>query len=237
MTRAVIDVRSLTKSFGPVVALDHVTFAAGAGEIVGLLGPNGAGKTTLVRIIAKILDADEGEAEMRADERASAFVFAETDAAIPWMSIGDYLGYIAAMSGLSDPSGRAARSMRAVAIESEAGRRVGDLSTGMRRRTELARALLAEPRVLVLDEPTTGVDIPTKRMLWGVMRGIADRGGCILLCSHDGEEITQICNRVIVLRAGKIVWEGDVKRGEPLAPSAIAAMIEREAETGPLAPH
>jgi ABC-2 type transport system ATP-binding protein len=206
----------------PVEALRGIDFTVRRGRILGLVGPNGAGKTTLIRIIAGLLDPDEGRVlidghdpaqEQRAAARAVGLVLAD-DRSLYWRLTGrQNLEFHGALYGMS----RAAASARAdevlaVAGLEDVGRRVFGYSTGMRARLAIARALIAHPPVLVLDEPTRSLDPLAARDTCDMLRNLADGGRAVLLASHRLEELERIADDIAVLIDGRITFLGSVEQ-------------------------
>jgi len=204
----------------PVEALRGIDFTVRRGRILGLVGPNGAGKTTLIRIIAGLLDPDEGRVlidghdpavDQRAAARAVGLVLAD-DRTLYWRLTGrQNLEFHGALYGMP----RAAASARAdevlaVAGLDEVNRRVFGYSTGMRARLAIARALIADPPVLVLDEPTRSLDPLAARDTCDTLRNLADGGRAVLLASHRLEELERIADDIAVLIDGRLTFVGSV---------------------------
>jgi ABC-2 type transport system ATP-binding protein len=214
----VIRVWHLTKSYGPAPAgrgpaLDDVSFEVGKGEVVGLLGPNGAGKTTMMRILTCFLAPTRGGAELaghpiagdtRAVRRAVGYL-PEAVPLYPEMRVGEYLGFRAALKGV--PGGRRRAAVDAAVEPCGLGdsRRqiIGTLSRGYRQRVGLADALLADPPVLILDEPTVGLDPNQIREVRALIRALG-RDRTVLLSTHILPEVEAVAGRVIILHAGRV---------------------------------
>jgi ABC-2 type transport system ATP-binding protein len=209
-----VELRSLTRRFGPALAVDDVTFDLRPGEVLGLLGPNGAGKTTTMRLLTGYLRPTSGSVlidgvELSGDEVARKALLGympETSALYPEMTVVGYLRFWAKLRRLS-------RSTRNEAIDraidrtnlGKVGRtRIGTLSHGYRQRVSLAQALLHDPAVLVLDEPTAGLD---PRQVVETRKLVADlaRTRTVLLSSHLLSEVQQLCERVVVLDRGRVL--------------------------------
>jgi ABC-2 type transport system ATP-binding protein len=216
-------VRFLTRTAtdATVVALRGVNLQAQPGRILGLVGPNGAGKTTLIRIIAGLLDPDSGRVlvdghdpamDPAAASRALGLVLAD-DRSLYWRLTGrQNLEFHAALFGLS----RREASARATELLAGAGladrdRRVFGYSTGMRARLAIARALVHDPRVLVLDEPTRSLDPIGAREVCMALRQLADSGRTILLSSHKLEELERVADDVVVLVDGRVTFHGPME--------------------------
>jgi ABC-type multidrug transport system ATPase subunit len=201
----------------PVPALRHVDLQVARGEIVGLIGPNGAGKSTLVKIVAGLLDADAGTVEVEGcatvleRRRALGLVLAD-DRGLYWRLDGRRnLVFFAQLQGLDRAAAeeRATATAAAVGLDIDLGsKRVFGYSSGMRARLNLARALLHEPPVLVLDEPTRSLDPVASDEVGRLLRAQADAGRAVLLSSHRLDEVTAWCDRVVALVDGSVRFDG-----------------------------
>jgi ABC-2 type transport system ATP-binding protein len=205
-----LHVRGLRKAFGGRVRVDDVGFGASAGRVVGLLGPNGAGKTTTIRLMLGLASADAGEALLygrpyRDLDRPARSVGAVLDAGglHPARSGRTHLR-IAAARTATDPA-RVDAVLEEVGMTADADRRAGGYSLGMRQRIAIAAALLAEPRMLVLDEPSNGLDPAGMRWLRERLRGFADAGGTVLLSSHLLSDVQDIADDIVVITDGRVV--------------------------------
>ena len=208
-----IAIENLTKRYGPVVAVDNVSFTCQPGTITGFLGPNGAGKTTTLRMITGLARPDAGHAtvagrpfaELPSPARVAGTLL---DASAMHMGrTGKMTMRIAAtMAGM--PVNRVDEVLAAVGMTGAAGRRVGTYSLGMRQRLGLAQALIGEPSVLILDEPATGLDPEGIAWIRGLLRDFADRGGTVLLSSHLLAEVQATADHLVVISAGKTVAAG-----------------------------
>ena len=212
-----LEVRDLRKSFGRVEAVAGVSFRVGAGEIVGFLGPNGAGKTTTMRILAGIFPPTTGEVRVAGHDaireplacRRAVGYFPEYVPFYPDLGVQAYLAFVARLKRIArGAQGDAvARALAACGLEGVARRRIGTLSKGYRQRVGLAQALLGEPPILVLDEPTIGLDpaqVVEMRELLAGLRGART----VFFSSHVLAEVAALCERVIVIARGRLVAEG-----------------------------
>ena len=209
-----IEVQHLTKRYGPVTAVDDVSFKAERGEILGFLGPNGAGKTTTMRVLTGYMPATEGKAlvagfdvlEQPIEAKRRTGYLPETPPLYPDMTVTDYLAFCARIKGVprSERSSRLRSVMERTQIADMANRHCGKLSKGYRQRVGLAQALLHNPDVLILDEPTAGLDpkqiIETRRLIKGL-------GGdhTVILSTHILPEVSQTCNRIVIINKGRVV--------------------------------
>lgn len=205
---------------GSVVVLADVSLTVGPGEVVGLVGPNGAGKTTLVKVIGGLLLPTQGSVSICGidalarplEARARLGVVLADDRGLYWrLTARQNLEFFGVMSGLPPAAARdrTSENLRLVDLPDD-DKLVFGYSSGMRSRLHLARALLAEPPLLVLDEPTRSLDEASKDMLWGLLGDLAGAGKSVLVCSHDLESVAQNCHRMVVLAGGRVRFDGDV---------------------------
>ncbi|WP_433115975.1 ATP-binding cassette domain-containing protein [Micromonospora sp. CA-246542] len=218
MTTFEVVAEGLGKRYGPTRALDSFDLAVPTGTVYGLLGPNGAGKTTAVRILATLLRFDAGRASV-----AGYDVLRQPDEVRARIGLtGQYAAVDETLSGrqnlelfgrLSRLGHRAARQradelLERFGLQDAAGRSAGEYSGGMRRRLDLAASLIRTPRVLFLDEPTTGLDPRSRNQVWDLVRALVADGTTVLLTTQYLEEADQLANRVSVIDAGRVVAEG-----------------------------
>jgi ABC-2 type transport system ATP-binding protein len=217
-----IEVRGLVKRYGELTAVGGVDLTVNAGDVYGYLGPNGAGKTTSLRMMLGLIRPTEGSVRLfgrdpmesvHALQGVAGFVEAPTF--YPYLNARRNLELLAAFDG----DGAAERIdvvLETVELGDRAKDRVGGYSHGMRQRLGIAGALLRDPKLLLLDEPATGLDPAGMRDMRLLIRRLADQGMTVLLSSHLLTEVEDVCNRVAIVRTGKIVYEGeiaDLKRG------------------------
>jgi ABC-2 type transport system ATP-binding protein len=207
---SVVAIRSLTKRYGDVVAVDDLTLTLEPGSVTGFLGPNGAGKSTTLRVLLGLAAPTAGEALVfgrryaaleRPVERVGAVL--ESSDFHPSRSGRGHLRTLAVAAGL--PLGRVEAVLALVELEHGAGRRVREYSLGMRQRLALAAALLGDPELLVLDEPANGLDPAGIHWLRGFLREFAGRGGTVLVSSHVLAEVAQTVDAVAILDRGRLV--------------------------------
>ncbi|MEU7378392.1 ATP-binding cassette domain-containing protein [Streptomyces albidoflavus] len=228
-----VEVQGLSKSYGEHAVLRSVDLRVEQGGVLALLGPNGAGKTTTVRVLATLTDPDSGSVrvagydvvtERRQAQRAISLTgqFAAVDET---QTGAENLWTTARLAGLTRSAARrrAAELLERFALTDAGGRLVRTYSGGMRRRLDLAAGLVGEPRVLFLDEPTTGLDPRSRRQLWEVVRELAAAGTAVLLTTQYLEEADQLADRVAVLHGGRIAAEGTP---EELKASAGQTVLE-----------
>jgi len=214
-----ITVEGVTKRYGDLLAVDHVDFQVGRGEVVGFLGPNGAGKTTTMRMLTGTLEPDEGRVlfegvplseDLTAAKHRVGYL-PESNPLYQDMLVAEYLGYVAEIRGLSPGETRSsmADAVDETGISEVFYRPIGELSKGYRQRIGLAAAILHHPEVLILDEPTEGLD-PNQRV--EIRRVVAELGKVrtVLLCTHVMQEVEATCGRALILSRGRLVAEGTV---------------------------
>jgi ABC-2 type transport system ATP-binding protein len=213
---AIIEVRGLTKRFGSLLAVDHLSFDVEQGSVTGFLGPNGAGKTTTLRMLLGLVEPSEGTATIGRKRyvelseplhRVGAVL--ESSSFYPGRTARSHLR-IQAMVG-EVASARVDEVLELVGLTSDADRRVGGYSLGMRQRLSLATALLPEPDVLVLDEPANGLDPEGVRWLRELLRSLASNGRTILISSHILAEVAQTVDRVVILDRGRLVAQSSLE--------------------------
>ena len=217
MADAII-VEDLRKQFGSVVALDGVSFSVPTGTVLGLLGPNGAGKTTAVRVLTTILAPDSGRAEVLGLDvtentqavRESIGLAGQYAAVDENLTGHENLRMIGRLSHLSKPVvlSRATELLERFSLSDAADRPVRTYSGGMRRRLDLAAALLHRPPVLFLDEPTTGLDPSGRQDLWGVIEDLVREGTTLLLTTQYLEEADRLADNIVVIDHGRVIAEG-----------------------------
>jgi ABC-2 type transport system ATP-binding protein len=217
-----LEVRGLVKRYGPITAVAGVDLSVQTGDVYGYLGPNGAGKTTSLRMMLGLIRPTAGTVHVfgrdpmesvQALEGVAGFVEAPTF--YPYLTGRRNLELLAAFDG-GDARKRIDRALETVELSDRAQDRVGGYSHGMRQRLGIAAALLRDPRLLLLDEPTTGLDPAGMRDMRLLIRRLADQGMTVVLSSHLLAEVEDVCNRVAIVRTGQIVYEGeiaDLKRG------------------------
>jgi ABC-2 type transport system ATP-binding protein len=207
--------RGLVKRYKEVLAVDHIDLNVRAGDVYGFLGPNGAGKTTTLRMALGLIVPTEGKVELfgrdplRDGARALQGVagFVEAPRFYPYLPARKNLELLAALDG-DGARGRIDEVLETVELTPRAAHRVGGFSHGMRQRLGIAAALLRRPRLLILDEPATGLDPAGMRDMRLLIRRLADDGITVLLSSHQLPEVQDLCDRVAIVDSGRVVYEG-----------------------------
>jgi len=203
-----VSMKNVGKSFGGRPVLKDVTFDTREGEIFGLLGPSGSGKTTIINILTKQLAADSGECRVGATSREIGLML-EEDGLYSRLSCLDNLIVFEDIYGM--PRAKSKEALERVGLGDSASKAVSQLSKGMRQRLVLARAVLHRPKVLFLDEPTSALDPLTARGIYGLIKDLRDQGATIFLTTHNMEEASNLCDRVVLLHKGVIVEQGAPK--------------------------
>lgn len=223
-----IDIQNLSKNFGSLRAVDDISFRVGRGEVLGFLGPNGAGKSTTMKMVTGYLTPSSGTVRVCGHDIGSDPIAAkrslgylpEGAPAYPDMTPSGFLEFIAAIRGLagSAKTERIAEVVRLVHLEGVLHQRIETLSKGFKRRVGIAQAILHDPEVLVLDEPTDGLDPNQKHEMRSLIRQMA-KNKAIVLSTHVLEEVEAVCTRAIIIARGRILFDGtpaDLAREGPL---------------------
>ena len=213
-----IRVENLRRNFGSVVAVDGVSFTAPDGAVTGLLGPNGAGKTTTLRMIYGLLKPDTGSIDVDGvdllrdpqggQERMG--VLPDVSGLYPRLTSREHIEYFAELRGMKpvDIRSRIETWLDSFDMRSIADRPVAGFSHGERTKVALVRALIHEPRNVLLDEPTNGLDVMSTRAVRDLIRRLRDEGRCVVFSSHIMQEVSALCDRIVVIAAGRVVAEG-----------------------------
>lgn len=211
MSEAVIRVENLTRRFGDFVAVDHINFEINAGEVVGYLGPNGSGKTTTIRMLLGLLEPSDGRAtvlgydafKQSEDVRARAGYMSQKFAIYDDLTVLENLTFYGGVYGITDKA-RIMRTLELVGLHGHESTLTRSLSAGWRQRLALGIALVHEPKLLFLDEPTSGVDPTARRAFWDLIYKLAESGVTILVTTHYMDE-AEYCERVGIMRDGKLL--------------------------------
>jgi ABC-2 type transport system ATP-binding protein len=220
MTFVALEAQGLTKRFGACTAVHELTFTVGQGDILGLLGPNGGGKTTTIRLLTTMLSPTSGDfsvAGVRSNRpneiRRRVGVLPESAGYPAQQTAREYLRYHARLFGLTRAAAEqvAERLLNEVNLDQRGSSRIATLSRGMRQRLGIARALVNDPAVVFLDEPTLGLDPAGQRKVLAILRDIAQRrGATVVLSTHTLTEVEEVCSRVLILDKGRVLTSGTV---------------------------
>lgn len=210
---AAVSVRQLTKAFGPVLALDGIDLEVRQGEFFGLLGPNGAGKTTLISILAGLARADSGAAAVMGHDVVTDYRAARRNLGVvpqelvfdPFFTVRETLRFQSGYFGLRRNDDWIDEILAKLGLTGKANANMRSLSGGMKRRVLVGQALVHKPPVIVLDEPTAGVDVGLRQSLWAFVRQLNRDGHTIMLTTHYLEEAEELCGRIAMLKEGRVV--------------------------------
>lgn len=231
-----IHVRGLEKSYGELRVLRGVDFSVARGSIFALLGSNGAGKTTVVRILSTLLKADAGTAGVNgfdvvgqaADVRESISLTGQFAAVDEILSGRENLVLIARLRHVGRPRELANELLARFSLTDAADRKVSTYSGGMRRRLDIAMSLIGNPRVIFLDEPTTGLDPQARIEVWGAIKDLAAHGTTVLLTTQYLEEAEHLADRIGILHEGRIIVNGTLAELKQLLPPAKVEYVEKQ---------
>ena len=224
---AVVEASDLRKHFGPIHAVDGLSLSIGAGEIYGLLGPNGSGKTTLIRLLIGLLKPTSGSASILGQVMPHKAILSQVgymtqaSALYEELTVRENVAFFAAMAG-GPGQAQVDDVIALVELQDRAGSQVRTLSGGLKQRASLACALVHQPRLLLLDEPTVGIDPQLRAVFWAYFRQLADDGATLIVSSHVMDEAER-CDRLGFLRQGKLLAEGSAAE---LRTQAAAATLE-----------
>lgn len=227
-----VDARAVSKAYGRAVALRSVDLALGWGRVLAVFGHNGAGKSTLLRVLATLTRPAEGAVAVAGFDartqsrlvRASVGYAGHADLLYDDLTAEENLRFYASLYGDRAPAGRVAQALADVGAASWARRRTRTLSNGMRKRVAIARAILHQPPVLLLDEPDAGLDVEAQRLVDTVVRAVADAGGAVVLTSHDPRRGLAVADDYAVLRDGRVAASGPA---DGMTPDGVAALLSR----------
>lgn len=209
-----IEAEGLTRRYGETLAVDGVSFTIGAGEIVGLLGHNGAGKTTIMKMLTGYLEPSAGVARVGGVDVAAApdearrqlGYLPENCPVYPEMAVVDYLDYVAGLRGVADRAAALREVLAATDLADRAFDAIGTLSRGFQQRVGVAQAIIHKPRLLILDEPTNGLDPSQTQHMRDLIRRLA-ADATVILSTHIMQEVDAVCDRVMILRAGELALD------------------------------
>ncbi|WP_446681573.1 ABC transporter ATP-binding protein [Amycolatopsis halotolerans] len=226
----------MRKSYGKLEVLRGVDFEVARGSIFALLGSNGAGKTTVVRILSTLLKADAGEAEVNgfavagqgADVRESISLTGQFAAVDEILTGRENLVLVAKLRHLKNPGAIADGLLERFALTDAGARKVSTYSGGMRRRLDIAMSLIGDPRVIFLDEPTTGLDPQARNDVWKAVEELAEQGATVLLTTQYLEEAEHLADRIAILHEGRVLVNGTLAELKQLLPPAKVEYVEKQ---------
>jgi len=237
-----LEVNGLTKSYGKLVAVNGVSFRADAGKTIGLLGPNGAGKTTTVSIIAGLLSPDSGEVLIEGKQvkndtdpvKRKIGLVPQDMALYDQLTARDNLTFFAALYSISGAKAKQAidAALHLVGLSDRAADKVKTFSGGMKRRLNLAAALLHDPQILLLDEPTVGVDPQSRNAIFDNLEALKKLGKTLIYTTHYMEEAERLCDRIVIIDHGKVIADDTLQGLHKLLPVTNVIAVELDAADG-----
>jgi ABC-2 type transport system ATP-binding protein len=231
-----IRVQGIEKSYDQLHVLRGVTFDVAPGSVFALLGSNGAGKTTMIRILSTLLRSDAGRATVNGFDvgtdalrvRESISLTGQFAAVDEILTGRENLVLVAKLRHLSDPGRIADDLLARFSLADAASRRVATYSGGMRRRLDIAMSLIGHPKVIFLDEPTTGLDPEGRLDVWRIVQGLGEQGTTVLLTTQHLEEAEQLADRIAILHEGRIIANGTLAELKQLLPPATVEYVEKQ---------
>jgi ABC-2 type transport system ATP-binding protein len=228
-----ISTQDLTKKFGSFRGVDHLSIAVDGGEVFGFLGPNGAGKTTTIRMLCGLIRPTSGSAKIAGFDvvkeslkiRRIIGLLPESGGFYNWMNAEEYLLHFAALYKIKDGRARTRELLEKVGLHSKSFVPIGYYSRGMKQKLALARALINQPRILFLDEPTLGLDPKGQQDIRKMLLDLHEKGVTLFLSSHVLTEVSAICNRVAIVNQGSLVAQGTIEELRKLAGDSRALMV------------
>lgn len=240
--RKMLEIVGLNKVYGTRVVLQDLSLSIAAGQIYGLLGPNGAGKTTTINILCNLLQADRGTVQingMPVSEQTKFLigVVPQETLVYRYLSCAENLRFFASLYGLQGQARRrrVQTCLAMVGLSDRATSVAATLSGGMQRRLSLAIALIHQPKLLILDEPTTGLDLEARFEVWALIQQLKQEGITILLTTHFLDEAERLCDRIGILKQGQIVAEGSLADLRTLLPAQEVIVVQTSEEAAAIA--
>lgn len=237
-----LKISNLSKRFGQRQALDGLSLTLNPGEIYGLLGPNGAGKTTALNLLCGLLKPDSGEILVQGEPvgRATKLIIGvmpQQNLLYQSLTCQENLAFFGRIYGLQKKaiSERVYQCLSAVNLADRANSIVGDLSGGMQRRLSLAAAIIHQPKLVVLDEPSTGLDIEARYEVWDLIRLLKQQGVTVLLTTHLLDEVERLCDRIGIIKQGTLLADGTLETLRSRIPAEEIVMIRTQDEEGAIA--
>ena len=235
-----LEVKNLKKNFGDFAAVKGVSFTVGEGEVLGFLGPNGAGKSTTMRMITGFLPPTAGTAVIDGHDiisdpiaaKAALGYLPEAAPSYKAMTVKEYLAFIAEVRGMRDVAAAVADVIVKAKLEPVAGQTIETLSKGYRQRTAFAAAIIHDPKVLIMDEPTDGLDPNQKFTVRQMIKDMAAQGKAIIISTHILEEVDAVCSKVVVIAGGDKKFDGTPAELKALDPSGRLDVVFRKMTMG-----
>ncbi len=216
--KIIISARNLTKLYDSIKAVDALNLEIAQGEFFGFLGPNGAGKTTTIRLMTGIIEPASGEITIAGNAYPNLKPILNLIGVVPesrgfyeWMTAKEYLSFFASLYNIPNPQKKIEELLGKVNLSERKSSMIGTLSRGMKQRLGLARALINDPKILFLDEPTLGLDPQGQEEIQNLLRQLNKDGVTIFLSSHQLNEVSNLCSRVAIINKGKLVAEGTIE--------------------------
>ena len=239
MNENLLKVESLTMKFGGLTAIDNLSFSANNNEITSIIGPNGAGKTTTINILTGLVFKNSGNCFVFGKDTVDNYRYtrskigiAAQELSVDWFfSIENLLFFQAGYYGINrtDAKPRIEKLLKKLGLEKKRDTKLRQLSGGMKRRFQIAKALVHDPEILILDEPTAGVDVELRHELWDYLKELHNNGKTILLTTHYIEEAEVLCDNVSIIDEGEILKEGSPKKlTEDLGKSGVTVQLAKE---------
>jgi ABC-2 type transport system ATP-binding protein len=232
-----LTITDLSKSYGDRIVLDHLNLTINVGEVYGLLGPNGAGKTTVINLICNLLKPDSGiikinEKSLSQKTKSWLGVAPQENLLYRTLTCQENLDFYGKIYGLksSERKSRIELCLQAVNLLDRAKSPVENLSGGMQRRLNIAVAMIHQPKLLILDEPTTGLDIEARYDIWQLIQNLQQQGITILLTTHLLDEAQRLCQKIGILKSGKLLAEGSLDELQQLIPAKEVLTIKTSEE-------
>ena len=223
-----LEVKNLKKRFGDFEAVKGVSFSVNEGEVLGFLGPNGAGKSTTMRMITGFLPPTDGTAVICGHDITADPIAAKAALGyLPALTVRDYLAFIAEVRGLADVRKAVADVVVKAKLEKVAGQTIETLSKGYRQRTAFAAAIIHDPKVLIMDEPTDGLDPNQKFTVRELIKDMAAQGKAIIISTHILEEVDAVCSKVVVIADGEKKFDGTPSELKAMDPSGKLDVVFR----------
>lgn len=227
----ILSAKNLNKSYGSIQAVENLTLEIVQGEFLGFLGPNGAGKTTTIRMLTGVIPPDSGEitvaglsSDRKTDIARSIGVVPESRGFYDWMTAEEYLIFFARLYGVADYKTTTNNLLDQMHLSDRKNSKIGTYSRGMKQRLALARALINNPKILFLDEPTLGLDPQGQEDIQNFLQNLNRQGVTILFSSHLLPEVSALCSRIIIINHGRLIASGTISELQQQAHSQESSL-------------